>query len=252
MSGDLLPIQTIFKGKTVASLPKESERKNCQDVGFDFCPGGTNHWSNESTMMSHVEKVIEPHIAKVKAEESLNNPWCVLLIDCWKVHKKESFLKWLKERIPRCFVLFVPAGCTSKLQPADLVLQLVFKHHVCEEFSKIITQRVVAHCRSSSERFKLDTRIQSLRGFLPEILLRSWSFLKDRPDYVRKAWSMAAVGELNLTSSMLAEVQDRGLELNAAEKLFPEVLTIVFLTEMRPWSMLMIRLTEMKYRLRVW
>jgi hypothetical protein len=47
----------------------------------------------------------------------------IWLVDCWKVHKSAEFLKNMAERFPLVKVLFVPANCTGKLQPADVVLQ---------------------------------------------------------------------------------------------------------------------------------
>ncbi|KAG9119194.1 hypothetical protein FRC07_005929 [Ceratobasidium sp. 392] len=44
-SGDMLPFQAIFKGKTKNSLPSEKARADGERVGFQFTPGGEKHWS---------------------------------------------------------------------------------------------------------------------------------------------------------------------------------------------------------------
>jgi hypothetical protein len=45
-SGDILPFQCIYKGKTKKSLPSESKRHDAEKEGFLFSCGGETHWSN--------------------------------------------------------------------------------------------------------------------------------------------------------------------------------------------------------------
>lgn len=49
-SGMMLPWQVIFKGKTPVSLPSESSRRRCEQLGFHFTPGGEKHWSTLECM----------------------------------------------------------------------------------------------------------------------------------------------------------------------------------------------------------
>ena len=51
---------------------------------------------------------------------------CVLLLDCWPVHKTDAHMKAIASYgyiIP----LFVPPNCTSKLQPMDIGVQRPLK-----------------------------------------------------------------------------------------------------------------------------
>lgn len=49
-SGDILPFQAIYKGKTASSLPSKAARKACEAAGFVFTPGGEKHWSTIEAM----------------------------------------------------------------------------------------------------------------------------------------------------------------------------------------------------------
>ena len=49
MSGDFLPVQLVYQGKTTRSLPTVDFPKQWH---LTFT---TNHWSNESTMINYVE-----------------------------------------------------------------------------------------------------------------------------------------------------------------------------------------------------
>ena len=75
LSGDFLPPQLLYEGKTTRCLP-------C----FQFPPTWNvvtytaNHWSNEGTVKEHIERVILPYISKKKKELKLPDEQSALLI----------------------------------------------------------------------------------------------------------------------------------------------------------------------------
>jgi hypothetical protein len=89
-------------------------------------------------MKRFVEKVLDPWRVEKCKELGLDSSEqkMVWFIDCWKVHTSEDFRNWLKENHPLVHYLYVAANCTSKLQPADVVLQRPFKHGFRKQFSK--------------------------------------------------------------------------------------------------------------------
>ena len=58
MAGDFLPVQLVYQGTTSRCLPPY---KFPQDWDITYSP---NHWSNEDTMASYLQKVIFPYIRK--------------------------------------------------------------------------------------------------------------------------------------------------------------------------------------------
>ncbi|KAG0124721.1 hypothetical protein HOY82DRAFT_456888, partial [Tuber indicum] len=50
--------------------------------------------------------------------------------DCRKVYRSSAMLEWLPETYKWLVVIFLPAGCTGILQPCDVGLQRVYKHHI--------------------------------------------------------------------------------------------------------------------------
>ena len=62
LSGDVLPLQLIYQGKTQACLPKVSFPKGWL---ISYTP---NHWSNEEKMHEYIKKVIVPYL-KAKRKE---------------------------------------------------------------------------------------------------------------------------------------------------------------------------------------
>ena len=69
-----------------------------------------------------------PYVVRMREALGLPpNQVAILLLDCWSVHRGAPFRTWLAVEYPYMKLLFVPAGCTSKLQPCDVALQKPFK-----------------------------------------------------------------------------------------------------------------------------
>jgi hypothetical protein len=62
-SGDLLPLQLIFQGKTTAVVPKDPRAVAARAKGWHLTMS-SNHWSNQQTMKEFVDQVIVPWHAK--------------------------------------------------------------------------------------------------------------------------------------------------------------------------------------------
>ncbi len=58
-SGELVPLQLVFQGKTKAVVPKDEDVKRAVAMGSHLTML-ENHWSNFVTMKSFVEKVLDP------------------------------------------------------------------------------------------------------------------------------------------------------------------------------------------------
>jgi hypothetical protein len=62
-SGDLLPLQLIFQGKTTVVVPKYPRAMVARAKGWHLTMS-SNHWSNQQTMREFVDQVIVPWHAK--------------------------------------------------------------------------------------------------------------------------------------------------------------------------------------------
>ena len=64
LTGDFLPVQLIYKGKTPRCLPT---------VTFPACWQSTfshNHWANEHTMLEYVDIILVPYISKKRRTQT--------------------------------------------------------------------------------------------------------------------------------------------------------------------------------------
>ena len=93
LSGNFLPIQLVYKGTTQKCLPKNvSFPKNWHIT----C--SANHWSNETTMIAHLNHIIIPYINTKCKELSLDQGCPALAIfDVFKGQCTENVFRLLEE-----------------------------------------------------------------------------------------------------------------------------------------------------------
>ena len=75
MTGDFLPMQLIYEGKTPRCLPKDVEFPKEFDVTFTL-----NHWSNEKKSKRLLDNVIFPYLKKKEHDLGLPGDQKSLLI----------------------------------------------------------------------------------------------------------------------------------------------------------------------------
>jgi hypothetical protein len=79
-------------------------------------------------MRDYVLNVLDPYFVQKLAELGLPpNHVCILILDCWPVHKTAVFADVVKAMKSTVKLLFVPPGCTSKFQPLDVTVQKPLK-----------------------------------------------------------------------------------------------------------------------------
>ena len=113
LSGNLLPFQLIYQGKTAASLPKVNFPKEWHVTATE------NHWSNEEKTKEYIELIILPYIEMKQKELDLPTTFPALaLFDAFKGQTTESVYKLMESNA--IYAVSIPANCTDRLQPMDL------------------------------------------------------------------------------------------------------------------------------------
>jgi hypothetical protein len=117
-SGELLPTQLIFQGKTNRVVPKGEAAIRLQNSGH-LLTSTINHWSNLQTCKDFVLQMLKPwwirKVSELALPETVKLIW---LIDCWSVHVSRAFREWCKEEHSSWMcTVYVAANCTSLLQP---------------------------------------------------------------------------------------------------------------------------------------
>ncbi|KDQ06013.1 hypothetical protein BOTBODRAFT_76572, partial [Botryobasidium botryosum FD-172 SS1] len=115
-SGEALPFQAIWQGKSKRSLPVATARgqADAAQLGLQFDYSNTStYWSTFELMKIYISGILVPYFLRQKALHSLppDHP-CILQLDAWSVHRGAELTGWLQDTYPWIFREFVPAGCT--------------------------------------------------------------------------------------------------------------------------------------------
>ena len=135
LSGHFLPPQVIYQGKT--------EQCHAHVV---FPPDWDiwhteSHWSNSSSMIRYVDKIIVPYVSQTK--ETMDVPADtkpLLIFDVFRAHHTKEFLDHLNEL--GFLYVFVPGACTDILQPLDATVNNVYKKEMQGLFANWYASRV--------------------------------------------------------------------------------------------------------------
>ena len=127
MSGEVLPFQAIYAGKSVNSLPSNNTpnyTKATQELKFHFeFSGNDTYWSTMKTMKSYVTDILAPYFESHRQQLERPNQLCIWQIDCWSVHRSLGFHSWMQKHYPWIQIRYVPANCTGLFQPCDVGIQ---------------------------------------------------------------------------------------------------------------------------------
>ena len=91
-TGEFLPMQLVYQGKTPACLPKHDFPKDW-NITYTY-----NRWSNEETMKVYIKKIIVPFVKRKRAELKLEENYPALVVfDVFKGQCTDDVLKLLED-----------------------------------------------------------------------------------------------------------------------------------------------------------
>ena len=125
--GDFLPVQVIYQGKTVRCHPQ-----------FEFPPEwdithSPKHWSNESTMIQYIEKIIVLYVNSVR-ESTGNDTSAVIIMDNFKGQVTSPVNSLLEAN--NIHVCLLPPNTTDRLQPLDISVNKPAKDFMKRKFEE--------------------------------------------------------------------------------------------------------------------
>ena len=127
LTGDFMPIQVIYKGKTTRCHPH-----------FIFPSGwyithSSKHWSTEQTMLEYVEHIIAPYVQKVH-ESFQPDTSALVIMDNFKGQITESVSSLLNQC--NIHVCLLPPKMTDRLQAMDVSVNKPAKDHLKKQFNE--------------------------------------------------------------------------------------------------------------------
>ena len=186
MTGDFLPPQLVYKGKTERCLP-QYQFPESWDITFS-----PNHWSNELTMKDYVEKIILPYINDKRRSLKLADDYPGLLIfDNFKAQCTSDLLKLLDDNYIN--VTLVPANCTDRLQPLDLSVNKAAKEYLRGEFQTWYAKQISQQVQGHSEKKPVDLRLTAVKSLGAKWLEGLYDYLKAKPEIIRNGFKEAGI-----------------------------------------------------------
>jgi len=139
-SGDLLPPQLLYQGKTAQCHPSV-DFPNEWDVYHS-----PNHWANSETMLRYIDTVILPYVNKQRSVLNKPDKAALCIFDVFRAHQSEALLQKLKDN--NIWYVFVPASCTGELQPLDISVNKVYKEKLKAKFEQWYSEQVEVELNS--------------------------------------------------------------------------------------------------------
>jgi hypothetical protein len=114
----------------------------------------------------------------------------LLIFDCWNIHISSEFRDWLKSTYPKYHFIYIPANCTSALQPADVIINKPFKHHFAGLYAEWGSQQVAIQRNAGikPESIKFSTDLKTIRPLAVKWCHSAWRGLNDHKKIIRECW----------------------------------------------------------------
>ena len=186
MTGDFLPPQLVYQGKTERCLP-HYQFPESWDITFS-----PNHWSNEHTMKRYVENIILPYIKDKKKALKLPDDYPSLLIfDNFKAQCTSDFLMLLDDN--HIYVTLVPPNCTDRLQPLDLSVNKAAKEYLRGEFQAWYAKQISEQVQGISEKKPVDLRLTAVKSLGAKWLHSVYDYFKAKPEIIRNGYRESGI-----------------------------------------------------------
>ena len=211
LAGNLIPLQLIFTGQDKIKTQQKSVptltplmQQRVDSNGWHLTQT-KSHWSTLGAMEDYLRKIVDPW---VKAHSpSSESPHAIIICDCWSVHRSKEFREHVATYYPNYHLVFVPAGCTGKAQPADVVLQRPLKHQFSSLYTEWTTSQIISGLKTSVDAPALiEKKISILKPLAVEWMMNSWLQLRERHSMIAAGWKKIGIDKA-LTEERRKEAQ---------------------------------------------
>lgn len=189
LSGDFLPVQVVYAGKTVRCHPKFTYPDNWHITH------SANHWSNSTTMDDYLTKIIIPYVKSVKEAHNLrSDQTCLLIFDVFKGQMTPEFLSKLLDN--NFLYVLVPPNCTDLLQPLDLSVNKSAKDQLRGSFQDWYAMQITGQVKEGKEKSNLvpvDLRTSIVKPLSARWLVSMYDYFKANPQIIVNGFKEAGI-----------------------------------------------------------
>ena len=171
LTGDFLPLQLIYKGKTNRCHPR-----------FQFPPDwhitqSPKHWSTEQTMVEYIEEIIIPYIESKRAD--VGDKPALVIMDNFKGQITSTINSLLEAH--DIHVCLLPANTTDLLQPMDISVNKPAKDFLKRKFEAWYSDEVIKQfCGKDIDSVEL----QPIKMCLAELKILGAKWLVEMAEYI--------------------------------------------------------------------
>ena len=189
LSGEFLPPQLIYSGKTTACLPKIPFPANWHITHT------INHWANEDTMHEYVKKILLPYLQAKRTHLALSHDFPALVIFyCFKGQITKDFLDFLEKN--NILVVEVPPNCTDRLQPLDLSVNKPIKGFLRRRFQTWYADEIVKQLQKGTDVSKIqpaDMCMSTVKPLGAKWIIEAFDYIKNEPSIIKNGFKEADI-----------------------------------------------------------
>ena len=201
-TGTLLPPQLLYQCSTTRCHPPAHV---LFPHGWDIWHS-ESHWSTRETVKRFISKILKPYADSVISELALpDSQRGLVILDVYAAHRTPDVLEEFQRNAFE--VVFVPANCTSELQPLDLSFNGPLKEKCKDGFAQWYSQKVCDHLKERQEQgeemsaaveFQPDLRLSVIKPLHCRWLMDAYAEMSSRPQLVHQGWETGGIIEMLL------------------------------------------------------
>jgi hypothetical protein len=188
-SGNLLPLQLIYQGKTNQCYPNYELP---DDYLVDHTP---SHWSDRDSIVRYAKNILLPYFINKRIDLDLpENQVAIVIFDVHASHRYNDELHDILKLNHIQFV-YVPACCTSELQPLDadgspnFRLKQLLKHELSMWYSNVVMKKIDNDIEQKISKFNASL----IKPLHVRWFVKSFELLKN--DNHRSCWQQTGISQ---------------------------------------------------------
>lgn len=189
LTGDFLPIQLIYQGKTARCHP------NFEFPSDWHVTHSPKHWSTEATMVQYIKEIIIPYIECQRQHFGDNQP-ALVIMDNFKGQITAAINSLLEAN--NINVCLLPANTTDLLQPMDISVNKPAKDFLKRKFESWYSDEVTKQLQGisdieSAELEPINISFSAMKVLTAKWLVEMVDFLADNPQFVVNGFRRAGI-----------------------------------------------------------
>ena len=181
-SGDFLPIQLIYIGKTPRCHPRYVFPS---DWNVTHSP---KHWSNEDTMVEYITEIVLPYVAQVRERLGTDSA-ALVVMDNFKGQATPKIMNLLEEN--NILVSWLPPNTTDRLQPMDISVNKPAKDYLKNQFGEWYSDMVMQQLEGQDiedieglEIMPIDLGMPVLKQISAKWLVGMVEYITENPQFI--------------------------------------------------------------------